>query len=135
MAVFPLSSFLVRPRLMAGVATGLATAAALHLAPGVTLRPSTLAILAWDAGAIVFITTTLFLMATETESEMRRRADRQDEGRGMILVLATLFVSASLAAIAVELSAAQQDEGWARVWRVALGVGTDALSRFSAPQL
>lgn len=131
MAGFLFSTFANRPRLLSAIAVGAAVGAALYLVPN-DLRPSTRAIYAWDAGCVVFISSTLVLMASQTEAQMRQRAARQDEGRGIILGLVTIAAAASLAAIAIELSLAKDAPGWERAWRVALSMITVALSWFVA---
>lgn len=131
MARVALSTFLNRPRLMAGVAAGLATGLILQLTSN-ALSLSTRAILAWDVGCVVFIAATLRLMARQGPDEMRERAARQDDGRGLILALATAATAASLAAVGIELSAAAHDTGFGRAWRLGLAIVTVALSWFVA---
>lgn len=123
---FPFESFANRPRLLSAIGVGAAVFAILALATD--LRLSTQAIFAWDAGCLVFIAATLILLGREEPAAIRVRAARQDEGRGMILALVTIATAASLAAVAVELSLAKQDDAWVRAWRVALSVGTVAAS-------
>lgn len=126
-----LSSLRNRPRLLSAIGVGVATGLALLVVPN-DLRPSTRAILAWDVGCVVLIVLDLTLMARETTAEIRQRADRQDEGRGMILLLAMVAAAASLAAVAIELSLAKGETGWGQAWRVGLSVGTVGLSWFVA---
>lgn len=123
------ASLAARHRLVGAAALGLLAWAALVLVPN-DLRWSTRAIVAWDAGCLAFIASSLTLMAGETTAQIRARAARQDEGRGMILALVSAAAAASLAAIAAELSFAQQAQGWPRALHVALGVATVAASWF-----
>jgi uncharacterized membrane protein len=124
-----LAPFRARPRMVGAIGVGLAVALALRFIPN-ELRWSTRAIFSWDAGAIYFICACVLLMVNQAQKEIQQRAAGQDEGRGMILALVTIAASASLAAIAVELSLAHHEKGIAQVLRVGLGVTTVALSWF-----
>jgi uncharacterized membrane protein len=130
MVTTPLHPLAQRPRLLAAIGVGAAVALGLSLVPN-DLRWSTRALLSWDSGCLVFIVACLWLMNSDADS-IRNRAAKEDEGRGMILGLATAATAASLAAIAVEMSLARADHGWGRAWRVALSVGTVGLSWFVA---
>lgn len=124
-----IAPFLARPRMVGAIGVGLVVALALRFIPN-ELRWSTRTIFAWDAGAIYFIWACVLLMMNQAQKDIQQRAARQDEGRGMILALVTIAASASLAAIAVELSLAQHEKGLAQILRVGLGVATVALSWF-----
>lgn len=117
-----------RPRLIAGIVVGVAVALALQ---PLGLRPSTRAILAWDAGCAAFIGLVLHFMAGRTGSEIRARAAQEDEGRGVILGLVVLAAAASLGAIGAELSLARDATGAERGLRVALAFATVAGSWFA----
>ena len=62
---------------------------------------------------------------------IRSVAARQDEGQGIILGLVTLMSTASLAAVAIELSIAKDAGGAAEALRIGLAMATVALSWFS----
>lgn len=125
-----LGPFHSRPRLVGGVIVGLGTAALLVLVPN-SLRLSTRAILAWDAGALAFVVLILSLMRRCSSAEqLRDEAARQDEGQHVILATVLLAAAASLGAIAAELSLAKGGHGLEKAVRVALAFGTVALSWF-----
>lgn len=94
-----LPSLMLRPRLLVALAAGVGAAA---LLPG-DWRWATRLLLAWDAGAILYLALLASTMFTETVDQIRARAERQDEGALAILVIACLTVSASLIAIVVQL--------------------------------
>lgn len=125
----PLGPFANRPRLLAAIGVGLAVGLVLAVMPN-DLRWSTRAIFAWDAGCAAFIAGCLHSMMGRNDAEIRKRAATQDEGRDIILALVTIAASASLAAIAVELSLAQHEAGLERAMHVGLGVATLAASWF-----
>lgn len=119
-----------RPRLLGGIATGLAVAILLAVVPN-ALRLSTRAILAWDAGAIAFIfLITQLMRRCSRPDQLRREAAQQDEGQHFILATVLIAAAASLGAIAAELSLAKGEHGLEKAIRVALAFGTVALSWF-----
>ncbi len=61
----------------------------------------------WDSGMVAFLVLTWFVMQRATPDSMRRNAQRQDEGRGVILSLITASACASLLAIAFALKTGQ----------------------------
>lgn len=93
-------SLLVRPRLL--IALGAIVALALLL-PG-DWRWTTRLMIAWDAGAVLYLALLSATMLSETVEQIRARAERQDEGAVAILVIACLAASASIAAIGLQLS-------------------------------
>ena len=92
-----------RPRLLIGLAVGLAATAALWLVPN-ALGWTTRAILAWDTACAAFLLVMFEGMRDCSVANMQARAVAQDEGAGMILALAILAAAASLVTIGVELS-------------------------------
>lgn len=94
-----LPSLLLRPRLLVALAAGVGAAA---LLPG-DWRWATRLLIAWDAGAVLYLGLLASTMFTETVDQIRARAERQDEGALAILVIACLAASASLVAIVVQL--------------------------------
>ena len=91
---------------------------------------STRFILSWDAGCLFFITTMLLLLGRQKPEDMQRRAAQQDEGQGFILTLVLVAAVASVAAVAVELSAAKNLHGFDKTLRIALAFTTVAISWF-----
>lgn len=116
-----------RPRLAgaiaAGVAVGLACAA-------LGLRAGPCAILGWDATCLTFIALGLASMSGRKPADIRKVADRQDEGRGFILALVTFAAAASLFAVGLELSQAHKEHGLAQGLHVTMAFVTVALSWF-----
>jgi uncharacterized membrane protein len=92
-------AFRARPRLV--VSTVVAIAAAVLLPARFAL--SSRLLVAWDAGAILYLILTFAMMARSQVADLRRRAATQDEGAIFILLVTSLAAVASLAAIAIEL--------------------------------
>jgi uncharacterized membrane protein len=118
-----------RPRLTSAFLAGAIVAAALWLIPN-HIAWSTRAVFAWDTTLIVFIGSTLLMMADCDDAKIRQRAAREDEGQHFILALAVVAAAASIIAIAAELSIAKNEHGLAKGLRVALAFGTVAASWF-----
>jgi len=119
--------FAVRPRLTGSIAVGLAFGAAVALlAPGLAL--ATVLILGWDAMSLVFVVSMLASMIEHSPADIRARAARDDEGRGVILGLIIVAVAVSLAATALELHLAKQAHGIWQIARVSLAGVTVAAS-------
>lgn len=93
-------SLQVRPGLL--VALGAMVALALLL-PG-DWRWSTRTLVAWDVGAVVYLGLLARMMLSETVTQIKARAERQDEGAVAILAISCLAASASVVAIAVQLA-------------------------------
>lgn len=93
-------SLMVRPRLL--IALGAIVALALLL-PG-DWQWTTRLMIAWDAGAVLYLTLLSATMLGETVEQIKARAERQDEGALAILVIACLAATASIAAIGLQLS-------------------------------
>jgi uncharacterized membrane protein len=87
-----------RPRLFIGLLCGLAIAPFL---PG-DIKGTTRAILAWDAGVIVYLALSAFLFTTERLDRMPADAAAQQEGEWTIFWLTVAAVSFSFAAILSE---------------------------------
>lgn len=122
-------AFRDRPSIASGIVVGVVVALALWLFPN-NLSWSTRAILAWDGAAGTFIVMIMRLMGRCTLEQIHARAASQDEGQGLTLFLAVLSATASILAIAIELSLAKEDHGVLKVARVALAFCTIAASWF-----
>ena len=110
-------SLLLRPRLL--VALGAIVVLALLL-PG-DWRWITRLLVAWDVGAVLYLGLLASTMLSESVEQIKARAERQDEGGGAILLVACLAVSASLAAIAVQLAGLGEVPQGERGLHLALG--------------
>ncbi|MGA7485603.1 MAG: DUF1345 domain-containing protein [Xanthobacteraceae bacterium] len=114
---------LARPRLAISVALGIAVA--LWPAPWwLTTR----LLVAWDAGAGLYLVLVGILMVRSGAEHIRGHAAREDEGRVGILVLTVFAALASLGAIVVELGGHRQSEHAAI--ELALAMTTIVLSWF-----
>lgn len=116
MRVLP-RSLLLRPRLLVALAAVIALAL---LLPG-EWRWTTRLLLAWDVGTVLYLGLLAAMMLGESVDQIRKRAERQDEGGGAILLVACLAASASLAAIAVQLAGLGQVPQGDRGLHLALG--------------
>lgn len=93
-------SLLLRPRLSMAIG---ATALIALLLPG-DWRWTTRLMIAWDAGAVLYLAMLSTTIFGETVAQIRGRAERQDEGAVAILVIACLAATASIAAIGLQLA-------------------------------
>ena len=121
--------FRARPRLLEAVGFGVVIALGLLFVPG-GVSGSTRFILSWDAGSLFFIISMLWVLGRQKPEDMQRRAAQQDEGQGFILTLVLIAAVASVAAVAVELSAAKSLHGFDKTLRIALAFATVATSWF-----
>jgi uncharacterized membrane protein len=107
-----------RPRLFIAVAGALGVA--VLLPPWVTSHAVTRTLIAWNAGTCLYILLAALMMGRSSTHQMRRRAQLQDDGATVILILVALSAIASLAAIAGELAVVRNVHGWLRGAHVAL---------------
>jgi uncharacterized membrane protein len=121
-----LGVFTARPRLLVALGLGLAVALAGLL--GLRLRLSTGLILGWDAFCAVFLGLVAWMVAGTGPDGVARRAATQDEGQGVILLLVLGASTASLAAVAAELSLVKGAAAPIQLRHVALAVATVAAS-------
>lgn len=131
-APWPIATFRAfrdRPRMTSAIALGLVVALVLNYAPD-NMRWSTRSILSWDAAALCFIVLTTLMMCDCGIDRIQARAAAQDEGQGLTLGLAIISATASVLAIAIELSLAKNDHGFIKPLRVGLAFATIAISWF-----
>lgn len=76
-----------------------------------TWRPTTRALMAWNAGTIAFLCSIIVMMLRATHTTIRRNAALQDEGQFLILSLAILAAIASIGAIVAELGSVKDAVG------------------------
>lgn len=119
--------FASRPRLfgaaMIGAVAGLSLAKAYPALPGVTDF-----VVGWDVMCVAFMLSVTAAMFDHSPDDIRARAEREDEGRGLILGLVLAAAAASVAAIGAELGLAKAAHGALKAADVALVVVTVALS-------
>lgn len=118
--------FAARPRLLGAALIGAVVGFALDRFT--TLPTITTVVLGWAALCVAFMVSVTAALVGHSPDDIRARADREDEGRGLILTLVLLAAGASIAAIAAELSVAKEVHGWWRAAHVTLAFGTVAVS-------
>jgi len=107
-----------RPRLF--VATLVAVLVGALLPQDVASHAVTRALIAWNAGAGLYVVLAAIMMIRSDSHHMRRRAQLQDDGQLVILVLVVVASVASLAAIAGELAVVKDMHGLLRTLHVTL---------------
>ena len=121
-----------RPRLLiatlAGMVAGvlLPTSLATHLV--------TRLLIAWNVGTGLYVVLAAIMMIRSSKERMRHRAQLQDEGQWVILVLVVIAAVASLAAIGGELTVVKDMHGAAKVAHVSLA-GLTVLSSWAFIQV
>jgi uncharacterized membrane protein len=116
-----------RPRLVGATLVGLVVGLLIdRLDP--TLPHISAVAIGWDALCVAFGLSATGAMLNHTPDDIRARAEREDEGRGLILALVVLATAASVAAIGMELSLAKTAHGVWRAGHVVLAFGTVAVS-------
>jgi len=110
--------FKVRPRLFIVAAIGVLFG--LLLPHSVASQPVTRWLVAWNAGACLYIALAAVMMIRSSQGHMRHRAQLQDDGKYAILVLTVVAAVASLVAIAFELAVVKDLHGWVRSAHIAL---------------
>jgi uncharacterized membrane protein len=116
----------IRPRLFSAGALGLAVA--VGLPHNLAVREVTRLILGWNAGALLYLALSGWMMARAEPSQISQRARLQDEGARTILTLVVMAALASLGAIVAELSVAKDFSGSAKAAHIALAGLTIASS-------
>lgn len=112
----------VRPRLFLAGALGVAVGC--FMPPSWASREVTRLIIGWNAGAMLYLVMTGWMVAGSDPGHIHRRARDQDEGALVILMLVVIASLASLGAIVAELSVAKEFSGAERLAHIALAVVT-----------
>ena len=121
-----------RPRLFVATATGIAVA---NLTPAaVSTHMGTRFLIAWNAATILYVVMAMVMMLRSSERTMRRRAQLQDDGQLMILVLVAVSGVASLVAIAGQLAVVKDMHGFLKTAHVALA-GVTVISSWAFIQV
>ncbi len=107
-----------RPRLY--IAAAVAAGVAAFLPDQVASHAVTRALIAWNAGAGLYVVLAAIMMMRSDSHHMRRRAQLQDDGQLVILLLVVVASVASLAAIAGELAVVKDMHGMLRTLHVGL---------------
>ena len=115
----PVRVVYARPRTFIGFVVGIAV---FLLAPA-SLRPVTRFLVGWDAFATLYLALVYVMMLGSEQRYVRFRAEQQDDGRFLILLVTAVGAFASIAAIVFELGASHHDAP-----ALALATSTIALS-------
>ena len=111
-----------RPRLF--VCAGVVVALGVAMPQFVSLPNVTRWLIAWNAGAMLYVALAAVMMGRSSEEGMRLRAQLQDDGQWVILALVVVSAIASLAAIASELSVVRDLHGLAKSAHIGLAIST-----------
>lgn len=115
-----------RPRLFSCIAIG--GCIALVMPESLAQHTITRGIIAWNAGAIMYLLLAARMMFWSSHERMRQRALEQDEGSVVILTLVILAAIVCIVAIVAQLSVTKEMHGWLKVDHVALAAVTIATS-------
>jgi uncharacterized membrane protein len=107
-----------RPRLF--IATAIAIAVGFLLPSAAEAHLVTRLLIAWNTGACLYVLLAATMMSRSSQQRMRYRAQLQDEGQTVILVLVVVSAIASLAAIGGELAVVKDMHGVEKVAHIAL---------------
>jgi uncharacterized membrane protein len=107
-----------RPRLF--IATAIAVAVGVLLPSAVEAHLVTRLLIAWNTGACLYVLLAATMMSRSSQQRMRYRAQLQDEGQTVILMLVVVSAIASLAAIGGELAVVKDMHGLEKVAHIAL---------------
>ncbi|MDE2080634.1 MAG: DUF1345 domain-containing protein [Burkholderiales bacterium] len=111
-----------RPRLWFSVLLGVAVY--LWLPTTVAVRTPTRALLAWNAGALLYLALALEMGLASSATRMHRRALREDDGRLIVLSLVVFAAVAVLLAVASQLGGVKDLQGSAKRWHMGLAALT-----------
>jgi uncharacterized membrane protein len=121
-----------RPRIF--LITAFALAVGIWLPEGIVHSGTTRWLVAWNIESIGYVLLAALMMIRSTSSRMRHRAQLQDDGERVILLLAGVAAMASLAAIAGELTLVKEFHGFRRTLHIALA-GVTVLSSWAFIQV
>jgi uncharacterized membrane protein len=113
-------SIAIRPKVYLAVLVGVLAAYVLPATIAGNFRTA----ISFDAGAIIYLVFSLYLMQACSSAEMRRRAAVQDDGAAMILLLVVVAVALSFWTILGVLSEAKQASGTGKTLHVAMAAAT-----------
>jgi len=111
-----------RPRLFIAAACGVAIG--LLLPFDIARQPVTRWLIAWNLGTGLYVLLAAIMMVRSSSHHMRHRAQLQDDGQLVILVLVVVSAVASLSAIAGELAVVKDMHGFAKSAHIALAGST-----------
>ena len=121
-----------RPRLF--IAVAVAIAVGVFLPTGVASHSVTRWLIAWNSGTGLYVLLAAIMMIRSSNHHMRHRAQLQDDGQFVILLLVVVSAIASLAAIAGELAVVKDMHGVLKGAHMALA-GVTVLSSWAFIQV
>jgi uncharacterized membrane protein len=121
-----------RPRIF--IAAAAAVAAGLAIPGDVVSQLVTRLLIAWNVGTCLYIVLAATMMTRSAPRHMRQRAQLQDDGQLVILILVVVSAVASLVAIAAELAVVKDMHGLLKTGHVVL-TGLTVLSSWAFVQV
>lgn len=121
-----------RPRLF--IATAVAIAVGILLPTALASHAVTRWLVAWNTGTGLYVLLAAIMMIRSSHHHMRHRAQLQDDGQRVILVLVVVSTIASLAAIAGQLAVVKDMHGFIKGAHIALA-GATVLSSWAFIQV
>ncbi|MGD9659568.1 MAG: DUF1345 domain-containing protein [Methylocystis sp.] len=88
------------------------------------MQPMARALVAWNVVVLCYFALVYMLIAGATHDTIRKRAQRLDEGRFVMLLLTTAIATASFGAVVIELGSVKSMEGWEKGAAVLLTIVT-----------
>jgi uncharacterized membrane protein len=116
----------LRPRLLGAVLVAVLVFAALPSSWPANSR----LLVAWDIGVVCYLALAFAMATRSSTAKMQERAAQEDESAVVVLVLTLSASVATLAAIAVELTGIQQDQGTQQAFRLSVAAITILCSWF-----
>ena len=116
----------LRPRLLGAILVAVLVFAALPSSWPANSR----LLLAWDIGIACYLALAFTMAVRSSTAKMQERAAQEDESAVVVLVLTLAASVASLAAIAVELTGIQEDQGAQQAFRLSIAAITILCSWF-----
>ncbi len=120
-------AIIARPILLSALALGVVVGTVLTFAPN-PIPESARFLVAWDCGAICFVTTLFWMLRDDDGEDFSRRAERMDEGRHFILALCIFAAAFSIWAILEEFRVAKDAHGAAKAGHIVFALITVAIS-------
>ena len=121
-----------RPRISVAAATAIAVG--LYLPVELASHLVTRLLIAWNVGTVLYVVLTAVMMIRSSHHHMRQRAQLQDDGQLMILVLVVISSVLSLVAIAAELAVVKDMHGLLKIAHISLA-GCTVLSSWAFIQV
>ena len=121
-----------RPRIF--IATAIATLVGFLLPIDLARQLVTRLLIAWNVGTVLYVVLAAVMMIRSSHHHMRHRAQLQDDGQLMILVLVVISSVLSLVAIAAELAVVKDMHGLLKIAHISLA-GCTVLSSWAFIQV